>query len=921
MATPAAPADAPDPPAPAKLPEPGDPDVLYVIDVSGYVHRAYHVHAAQGRAFSTSKGEPTFAVLTVSQMLLKLLQDQRPGRLAIALDSKASDRKERYPKYKENRSAAPPDLFQQFERVLQIADAFGIPRFEHDGAEADDVIATIVRLAREQGWRVVLVGADKDLLQLVGDDVVMYDTMYERLLGPAETRKKLGVPPAQVRDYLALVGDTSDNVPGVPSVGPKTAAQLLEAHGDLDGIYEHLDSVTKKSVRAKLTDHRDDAFLSRELVTLRDDLPLSLDADTLAYDGGDQERLRALFRELEMTRLLEQLEASVPSGPVEEAAAVVAELVTSDAGLRDLARDLREAGRFSIQTLVDDPLRDPIVGLVFARRSDEAFLVPTGGPMLKDPVSPERLAETLGPVLADGAVGKSTDDVKRDLVALRRLGLELDGPVFDTMLASYLVDPERHGHGLDDLARGELRRELPRPDRAETVGKGRRTPAKVALATVRSSRLRETVGPRCAALAEIADALRRRLADDELEGLYEDVELPLARVLARMEDAGIRLDSALLEGLSTEVTAQIRQLEARSFELAGHEFNVGSPRQLETVLFDELGLPVLKRTKTARSTDHEVLEDLSVEHELPAVILEHRQLSKLQSTYLEALPAAVDPTSGRVHTRYNQAVAATGRLSSSDPNLQNIPIRTELGRRIRHAFVPREGWRILAADYSQIELRLLAHLSQDAELVDAYTTGEDVHVRTATALFEVAPEEVTREQRGQAKTVNFAVIYGQTQFALARNLRIERREAKRYIDAFFTRYEGVRRFMEETIDEAKRTGETRTILGRRRRLPDLQSRNRTLRGAAERMARNTPIQGSAADIMKLAMVAVQRRLDDAGLASRMLLTVHDELVFEAPPEEVASLETLVRKAMVGVVEMRVPLEVDVGVADTWGDAH
>jgi len=908
-------------PAPAALPEPGDPDVLYVIDVSGYVHRAYHVHAAQGRAFSTSKGEPTFAVLTVSQMLLKLLQDQRPGRVAIALDSKTSERKDRYPKYKENRSAAPPDLFQQYDRVLQIADAFGIPRFAHEGAEADDVIATLVRLARASGLRVVLVGADKDLLQLVGDDVVMYDTMYERLLGPAETVKRMGVPPAQVRDYLALCGDSSDNVPGVPSVGPKTAASLLAAHGDLDGIYAHLDDVKKKAVKAKLTEHRDDAYLSRDLVTLRDDLPIVLDLDAVAYDGGDQDRLRALFRELEMTRLLEQLEASAPSAPVEEAAAVVATAVSTDEELRRLAEDLRTSGRFSLQVLVDDPLRDEIVGVVFARRPDEAFLVPLGGPMLKNPVSPDRLLAALGPVLAAEDIAKATDDVKRDLVAFRRLGLALRGPVFDTMLASYLVDPERHGHALDDLARGELRRELPRPDRAETVAKGRRTPAKVPLTTVRASRLRETVGPRCAALDEIAAMLRRRLAEDDLEGLYDDVELPLARVLARMEGVGIRLDAGLLERLSKEVSAEMGALEARCYELAGHEFNVASPRQLEAILFDELELPVLKRTKTARSTDHEVLEDLSVEHELPGVILEHRQLSKLQSTYLDALPAAVNPETGRVHTRYNQAVAATGRLSSSDPNLQNIPIRTELGRRIRDAFVPEPGWRILAADYSQIELRLLAHLSEDPELVDAYTSGEDVHVRTATALFDVDPDEVTREQRGQAKTVNFAVIYGQTQFALARNLRIERREAKRYIDAFFTRYAGVRRFMEETIEEAKRTGETRTILGRRRRLPDLQSRNRTLRAAAERMARNTPIQGSAADIMKLAMVAVQRRLDAEDAESRMLLTVHDELVFEAPPGEEDALTDLVREAMVGVVSMRVPLEVEVGIGDTWGAAH
>ncbi|MEM9069046.1 MAG: DNA polymerase I [Myxococcota bacterium] len=892
------------------LPPPADPSTLYVIDISGYIFRAYHALPP----LSTSRGEPTHAVRGVTTMLMKLIRERKPRYLAVALDSrKGSFRRDIYGKYKANRPAPPEDLASQITRIYELCEALGIPLLAKDGMEADDVIATAVVKGVEKNWKVVVVSADKDLLQLVGDNVVMWDTMRERVFGVPETIDKFGVPPKQVRDLLALTGDTSDNVPGVPSVGPKTAAKLLKAHDTLDGVFDHLDEV-KGRVKEKLREHEDAARLSQELVTLRDDLDIELDEEALHYDGGEAGEVRRIFTELEFTRLLAQLD------PAPSVAGKV-EVVTELERLEACARNIRDAGEMSILSVLmgNDPLRDDLVGIAISWVEGLSIYIPIAHRYIGAPESLplDEVLRVLRPLLENSLFPKRCADLKREDLVWGRRGITWRGGAFDVALGSYLYDPGRHSHALDAVARAELGAEIGSLDALKKPAKG----PKRQMDEVSVEELSPVAGAHADFVLRLSHLLGGRMDQGEFPPLYYGLEIPLAHVLADMERIGVRIDASLLQTMSAEAGTTVAELEKTAHELAGHSFNVGSPRQLETILFDELGLPVKKRTKTARSTDASVLEELALLHDLPDVILEHRSLSKLKGTYLDALPAAVHPDTGRIHTRYNQAVAATGRLSSSDPNLQNIPIRTELGRRIRDAFIPRDGCALLAADYSQIELRVLAHLSQDPELIDAYTKADDVHVRTATALFDVPAEEVTREQRGQAKTVNFAVIYGQTRWALARNLRITQEEAQRYIEAFFERYLGVQRFMDEIIDEARATGYVMTLLGRRRALADMRSKNPSLRHAAERVARNTPIQGTAADIIKVAMIRVHKALRAQKFQTRMILTVHDELLFEVPLEEKDTVAPLVKEIMEGAMELSVPLVVDMGWGENWGKAH
>ncbi|MEQ8461183.1 MAG: DNA polymerase I [Sandaracinaceae bacterium] len=890
------------------LPAPGDPDVLWVVDLTGYVFRAYHALPPM----STASGEPTHAVYGVTQMLLALVNEQRPARLAVALDSAGpSFRKELYPEYKATRPPPPEDLREQIDRLEDVIEAYAIPCLINDTYEADDLIATMVRRARDAGLRVVVVSADKDLLQLVQDGVVMFDTMRNKVFGREETVEKMGVPPEKLRDYLALVGDSSDNVPGVKSVGPKTASKLLADYEDLDDLYAHLDDITKKALKRNLTERKNEAYLSQKLVTLDEHVPIEFDLDQLRYGGADEERLRALFTKLEFHKLLSRI-APRPKKP--------ASFDTLDAaGLEAACAAIREAGKLAMFTLAegDDALNAPIVGVGLSWEKGQAVYAPIGHLRLgADPQIPmDAVTEALKPLLEDPSLPKSLGDSKRERLLWRRHGVDLAGVVFDVMLASYVVDPERHTHALEDVARTELDATFTTYEALTEKRRGFQR----ALSDVDVEPARDYAGQRADLVRSVERILEPRLEGQGLRPLLDDIELPLARVLARMEQVGVRIDAAYLRRLSGEASARIAELETQAEKLAGRPFKITSPRELETILFDEIGLEPIKRTKTARSTDHEVLEALSSQHDLPKVILEHRLLSKLQGTYLDALPKQIHPETGRVHTRFNQAVAATGRMSSSDPNLQNIPIRTEEGRKIRDAFIAREGWQLLSADYSQIELRVLAHLSEDVELIAAFTDDVDVHVRTASAIFGVPEVEIERAQREAAKTVNYAVIYGQSAWALARNLGIEQDEAQRYIDAFYARYEGVAAFMEDVVEQAKRTGGVRTLFGRWRTLADIRSRNFRLRSAAERMARNTPIQGTAADLIKVAMVRIDRGL--ASMESRMLLTVHDELVFEVAPGEEDALMTLVKDGMERAMELKVPLVATAGLGRSWNDAH
>jgi DNA polymerase-1 len=906
----------------ARLPPVGAENVVYVIDISGYVFRAFYALPP----LTSEKGEPTGALYGVTSMILKLVREQQPHMLAVVCDGKGNSfRKQLYEGYKANRPTAPDDLKAQMGRVREVADAYAIPCYERDGVEADDLIASLVRIARARGHQVVIVSADKDLLQLVGDGVSMLDTMKNKVFGPKETLEKLGVTPAQVRDYLALVGDTSDNVPGVPSVGPKTACELLTQFGTLDGIYQALPELKKKALKSKLEDNRELAYLSRELVTLKDDFELPFAEDELRYGGWQEDKLRAFLKALAFTRLLDQLDAVAPK-PVSNAPPKPSNapdmpalrVVTDD--LSALATALERAGSLELYTASegDEPIAGELVGVAFAY-ADQAVYVPLGHMYLGAPamVRSADFVAAFKAVLEDANIAKRTSSKKRDLIALAKLGISLRGVVFDTMLGSYLYDADLRGHGIRELALRRYALEL--PTYAEVAGKGKNQRR---LSELTLEEAQPLIAPEVGLTRPLAQIFAEELQGNQLERVLNEVELPLSDVLADMELRGVRVDPVRLAELGREVDQQIADYEKKVYEHAGKEFNIGSPRQLETILFDELGLPVIERTKTARSTNADVLEELAGLHALPAAILEHRQLAKLKGTYLDALPREINPKTGRIHTKFEQAVAATGRLSSNDPNLQNIPIRTEIGRAIRSAFVAEPGFKIFAADYSQIELRVLAHMSGDPELSAAFNeAGADVHVRTATALFNVTPEEVTRNQRAAAKTVNFAVIYGQTQFALARNLRIERSEAARYIKAFFERYAGVRRYLDTLIDEARSTGAVRTITGRRRLVRDIMSKNFSIRGGAERIAQNMPIQGSAADVMKLAMVRVHSALQRERMQSRMVLTVHDELVFEAKPEERAQLEALVRDAMENALKLNVPLVADMGWGDNWGEAH
>ncbi len=917
----------------ARLPPPGAADVLYLVDLSGYVFRAYHALPP----LSSSRGEPTHAVLGTVNMLQKVVGERRPHMLAVAMDSKGRTfRHALDPRYKATRPPPPADLSQQMSRVEEIIHAWDCAVFQKDGLEADDLIAAVAARALADGLRVVIVSADKDLMQLVHDDddrVVTWDSMRDRVFGAAEVREKFGVRPGQVRDFLALTGDTSDNVPGVPGVGPKTAADLLLQFGSLEGIYAGLAEVARPKLRDSLRAAEADARLSQKLVTLDAAAPLSWDKSKLLWGGAHVEALRKLYTELEFGRQLEQLEklaaapGATPSTSSSSSATATAEaappapssLLLDEASLAGVVAGARASGQIglSVEASSGDAMRAAIVGLALAEATGKAHYLPLGHRYLGCPpqLSWQQARAALAPLLADASVVKVGHEIKQASIELARAGAPLSGPLFDTQVAAYLLDPES-GNSLKELARREVGATVTRHDDA---------PAKARAPQPQFDEIDvERAAQFAAPLAEVPLRLRARfqpsLSAEGLDGLMRDVEMPLLRVLAAMEMRGVLVDVPVLEKLGKDVEQQLASLDAECKKIAGHEFLLRSRDQLEKILFDDLKLPVVKRTpKGGRSTDADVLEALADKHPLPKVILQYRELDKLKGTYIDALPRFVHPETGRIHTRFDQTVAATGRLSSNDPNLQNIPIRTELGRAIRAAFIAPPDHVILSADYSQIELRVLAHLSADPELIDAFSTGADVHGRTAALVFDKPQGEVTEGERRAAKTINFGVIYGMGDSALGKQLGIPREQAAKFIAAYFARYAGVARFMEQTVEAARQGEAVRTLLGRRRFLPNLHSANRGLRFEAERVARNTPIQGTAADILKLAMVRLGD--DDAVPGAKMVLTVHDELVFEVPASRAKDAGEAIRESMAGAMKLAVPLVVDVGTGRSWAEAH
>lgn len=880
---------------------------LYIIDGSGYIFRAYYAV----RPLSTSQGLPTNAIFGFTQMLLKFLKDRDPNHLVIVFDSKEpSFRKKLYEPYKANRELPPEDLIPQFDYIKKVVQVLNIPSLEMPGFEADDLIATLAKKTVPQGHAVVIVTGDKDLMQLVDENVSLYDPMKDKGTDVAGVLEKFGVSPDRVADVQALSGDPGDNVPGVPGVGPKTASQLIQEFGSLDKVYENLDKIKGKK-HENLKSNREQAYLCKKLVTLEKNVPLDLGWEKTARQPPKEEECRLLFKELEFQRLLDEFGGAAKTTPPRSYP-----LIQTEKGLNDLILKLNKAPVFAFDTETTslEISQAELVGLSFAVGPGKAYYLPLGHITGEAQLDRKLALRRLEGVFSDPQRPKVAQHFKYDAGVLQRYGIEVNGLQCDTLLASYLLDPAG-SHKLDHLALKYLGHKMISFEEVT----GQKKDGNFAEVTLEKAA--EYSGEDSDVTLQLSRIFLKDLERDRLLDVLTKLEQPLSRILLKMELAGVRVDREFLKKLQKEFSKRLEQSEKEIYRLAGEKFNIQSPKQLGVILFDKLKLPVVKKIKTGYSTNVEVLNILSAEHELPREILNYRSLAKLKSTYVDALLNQVDPKTGRVHTHYNQTIAETGRLSSTDPNLQNIPIRSEDGAKIRQAFIPRPGCVLLSADYSQIELRVVAHFSEDPVLLKAFAAREDVHRITAAGVFGVSEEQVTPKQRASGKTLNFAVIYGQTPYGLSRQLGVSQKEAKEYIDNYFSKYRGVQKFREKVLAEARETGEVRTLLGRRRFVPDLKSQNFGVRQLAERVAFNTVIQGTAADIIKKAMLAIDRAMTEEKLKSRMLMQVHDELVFEVAEEERKRIKKIVKQHMEGVVEFKVALTVEMGEGKNWAEAH
>ncbi|MEI6209294.1 MAG: DNA polymerase I [Desulfuromonadales bacterium] len=928
-------------------------DTLYLVDGSSYIYRAYYAI----RHLSSPGGHPTNAIYGFIQMLLKLLKDHQPQHVTVVFDAgRTTFRTEMYPDYKANRAVMPDDLRMQMEPIREFVRTLNIPTLELQGYEADDIIGTLAQRFDACGGRVVVVTGDKDLMQIVTDRITLLDTMKGKSSGVAEVIERFGVGPELVADILGLAGDSSDNIPGVPGIGEKTATKLIMEFGSLDNVLARVDEIKGKNGE-RLRDFREQALLSRRLATIICNVPIEVDPATLTARDPDQTALNTFFKKFGFTSLIKEMTGKATLS-IESY-----HTVTTMPELETLADTLErvEEFAFDLETTSLDPLLADIVGLSFSFRDHVAYYIPVGHVLSPFPASPlleegtlfsfpnspsvgEELIlplpaggvqvggenftegqiprtlalERLRPLFENPAQRKVGQNIKFDMQVLANSGICLAGVWFDTMLASYVLNPSRHGHGLDALAMEHLNHRMISYRDVTGSGKTQKNFAEVAIES--ASRY----------ACEDADAtwlLHRKfaplLSENRLDNLFHSVEMPLVPILAAMEHHGVLLDSQLLNCLSADFAGRMSTLEEQVFGLAGQRFNLNSPKQMGEVLFEQMGLKTGKKTKgkTGWSTDNEVLTALAEEHEIVRLILDYRSIAKLKSTYSDTLPRLVNPQTGRVHTSYNQTVTNTGRLSSSDPNLQNIPIRTEEGRMIRHAFIAPPGYVILSADYSQIELRVLAHLSGDTVFCHAFANGEDIHIRTAAEVFGLFPEMVTPEMRRQAKTINFGIIYGQGAFSLAKQLGIARKTADDFIAAYRERYSGAMAYLDSCIRQAEESGHVTTILGRRLPIPDIHSSNGNVLAFARRNAINYPIQGSAADIIKAAMIRVDTRIRLEQLQSRLIMQVHDELVFEVPENELLKMEQLIEDEMGRAVETGVPLKVDISYGSNWSEAH
>ncbi|MCD6450995.1 MAG: DNA polymerase I [Acidobacteria bacterium] len=895
------------------------PEKIFLIDGSALAYRSFFAFIRN--PLITSKGENTSATFGFATTLIKIIEEEKPDYLAVIFDSpKPTFRHRIFPEYKATRQKMPDEMRDQLPRIRELLDALRVPTIEIPGYEADDVIGTMAVKGAGKGATSYIVTGDKDFMQLVGERILIYNLRAGgkglEILDERDVIKKFGVPPSRVIDILALMGDKSDNIPGVPGVGEKTALELIKRFGSLEGVYANLDKIEREKLRRVLAENKKQAFLSRELVTIKKDLPLELELTRLKRKEPDRNRVISLFLELEFSSLIDTVVTDATKDKHSY------HTIKRKEELERLIEKVREAGALVVdtETTALSPMSAELIGISFAIKEREAYYLPLLE--LSDFTLDEAL-RMVKPILEDPKIRKIGQNIKYDLIVFKNYGIELSGIEFDTMVASYLLNPSRRQHNLDSIALEYLNyKKIPTKS---LIGKGKK---QISMSEVPLTEVAEYACEDADITLRLRNYLEPRLKTLSLWNLFTEIEMPLVRVLAIMEMNGVSLDVPKLAELSQKLAKELYELELKIYELSGEKFNINSPQQLSHILFEklkihkELGIRKgMKKTKTGYSTDSSVLNNLSA-HPLVKLILNYRELSKLKSTYIDALPKMINPKTGRIHTSYNQTVTATGRLSSSEPNLQNIPIRSEIGKEIRKAFIPRDkGWLLLSADYSQIELRIVAHLSEDPLLIEAFRAGEDIHRKTASVIFGVPMNEVTKEMRSRAKAINFGIIYGMGPQRLAAETGLSLEEAKRFIETYFEKHPKVHFFIEKTIADARERGYVTTLLGRRRLIPEIRSSTPYIRASAENIAINTPIQGTAADLIKRAMVKIQEEIEKRELKTKMIIQIHDELLFEVPEGELDEAKKLIKEEMEGVMELLVPIVVDIGVGRNWLEAH
>ncbi len=885
-------------------------ETVYLVDGSSYIYRAYHAI----RELSTSKGLPTNAIFGFTKMLLRLYQDKTPSYLAIVFDAPGPTFRHRiYERYKATRPPTPEDLTEQIPYIKKIVEGFRVKMLEIEGYEADDIIGTLAQIATERGFYVVIVSGDKDFRQLITDMISMWDPMKDRLVNYKSIEEEYRIRPQQFTDVMALCGDSIDNIPGIPSVGEKTALELIRQFGTLENIYENISEVKKKRLKERLIEFKENAFLSRELVKINTQVPLKIDWEELKVREPERDRLSEIFKELEFISLWNQFAKREAETDKDY------RICNDKRFFRELISEIKKKGIVSIDTesTSEDPMRAELVGISLSMEKDKGIYIPVAHKVKERQLDRDYVISGLKEVIEDPNIKKIGQNIKYDALIFKRNNMDIRGIYFDTMVASYVINPGLRQHNLNVLAQQYLNHKM--ISYKEVVGKGKGTFADVDLESAKEYACEDAE-----VVWRLWPILDEMLHKEGNASLFYELEMPLIEVLMDMEYSGVKIDEEFFKDMSIRISKELSKLEEEIFDEAGMEFNINSPQQLGFVLFEKLKLPVQKKTTKTKSysTDVKVLETLSsLNYRLPSLILRYRSLSKLKSTYLDSLLQMINPETGRIHTSFNQTVTATGRLSSSNPNLQNIPIRGEEGREIRKGFIADEGNLLLSADYSQIELRIFAHYSQDPVFINAFREGIDIHTKTASEILGVEMDKVTDDMRRIAKAINFGIIYGMGPVKLSQELHIDRKEAQRYIESYYKRYKGVLRYREQMIDMARKKGYVTTLFNRKRYLPGINHSKARIRAEAERMAINTPIQGTAADLIKKAMINIHRKLKENRLKTRLILQVHDELVFEVPESELEDVKEMVLKEMEGVYPLSVPLRVDMGVGRNWGEAH